>query len=103
MKLDLTKEILNLENEPIKRPDKKNGEVNVTLQYAVCEALLANFIDEKIDSDEKIKRFKLALKINENPKEVNLKAEEIILIKTLVGKAWTPGVIGRLSQELGEI
>ena len=39
-----------------------NGE-NLTYRKALCNALLANFPDEKIDGEEKVRRYELAKKI----------------------------------------
>ena len=67
-----------------------------TVRGVVIEALLATFNDEThLSGEEKLKRWELASKIKNTADPVELTAEEITLIKKLVGKAYGPLVVGR--------
>lgn len=101
MKFNLSGLILDLRGNSLKRMD---GEVSipVTFDYVITEALLAQYGDEKIEAKEKINRFRLAEKIAKEPFEVELKVEEIVLIKMLSAKVYGPNVVGRLEEILGE-
>lgn len=64
---------------------------------AVCaNALIATFADEaSLSGDEKLRRFMLAQRIV-TAEQVDLIAEEIALIKLLVGKGYGALVVGRV-------
>jgi hypothetical protein len=98
MKFDLSNEVKDLDGTTLFRQDKP--ELPVTLDYVIRQALFAQYLDEKAEWEEKEKRYKMALKVNENPKEVDLNAEEITLVKKLVGKAYGANVVGRLSEAI---
>lgn len=65
-----------------------------TLKMATTRALLATIPKEEIDGEEKYKRFKLRQKLDEG-KVVEVKAEEIALIKKLIGKVFNPNIVGQ--------
>ncbi|MCK4577943.1 MAG: hypothetical protein KAU50_04085, partial [Candidatus Marinimicrobia bacterium] len=68
----------------------------MTVRLAAIRALTASFRDEQnLAGDEKITRFHLALRITDEDKP-ELKAEGIVLIKTLVGKMYGPIIVGRM-------
>ena len=72
------------ENEPL------------TVRVAAVRSLSANFRDEQdLAGEEKVKRFHLALKLTDED-EPDLKAEDIVLIKKVVGKMYGPVVVGRM-------
>lgn len=65
-----------------------------TLQGVSLDALMASYQgEEKLSGEEKMKRFLLAEKIHKG--EFDLAAEEIALLKALIGKAFTPIVVGQ--------
>jgi len=86
MKIDFAKTIKTLDGNELDPPR--------TLGQISADALLNNYPDEKIDGDEKAKRFKLALRIVD-AKDADLKSEEIAKIKRLVGIAYAPLVVGQ--------
>ena len=93
MKLDLNAAITNLEGVPM--TDEKN--VVATVRASLCNALLAVYADEeRVSGEEKLKRWKFAQKLYTAKDTVEIKAEEIVLLKTLVAKAYTPMVSGQL-------
>lgn len=96
----------NLYGEPLKgnrkETPKKTGPgeepklLDLTVREVLVNSLLAEFPGEKIDGEEKLKRYKLAIKIQEAKAEVDLSSEEIVKVKELVGKGWTPLISGQV-------
>jgi len=71
--------------------------VPTDLRYVVVTVLGTAFRDEvNLAPVEKIGRYKLAIKIMDANTEVDLVAEEVALIKKLVGKWTTPLVVGQV-------
>lgn len=72
----------------------------LTLGSACVDALLGAYQDEAaLPGEEKYRRFQLATKLSSSD-EVDLTAEEIAQLKKLVGKAWSPLVVGRVYELL---
>lgn len=85
--IDLTTPILALDGAAI--PD-------VTVKKLCVEALLTPFADEpSLSGEDKVERFVLAHRLA-NVETIALRAEEIALIKRLVGKAYAPLAVGRV-------
>lgn len=82
----------------------KQGEeptpVPITIGKIVVNALLASFDDERqLSGDEKARRFRLAQNVYEARKGdgwVDLTAEDITLLKALVGKGYGPLIVGQI-------
>jgi hypothetical protein len=91
MKKNFDQKITDLKGIAVKDPSG----TELTAQMLVANALLTDFPDEKVSGEEKFKRFKLALAVT-NKAEVDLKPEQLASIKTVVGKAYTPLIVGRL-------
>jgi hypothetical protein len=65
-----------------------------TLKGIAIDALMASYQGEdKLSGEEKMNRFLLAEKIHKG--EFDLTVEEIAMLKTLIGKAFTPIVVGQ--------
>lgn len=68
----------------------------MTVRLATTRALVAVYVDEQgLTGDKKVERWHLALKIM-NEDEPDLGAEEVVLIKELVGKMFGPAVVGQV-------
>jgi len=86
--------------------DGKPFKDNATMRTVCVNALLNEYTGETIDGATKLKRFKLAERISEEPAEdadpvlVDLKAEEVALVKDLVAKCYGPLVVGRVYEFL---
>lgn len=66
----------------------------VKLSAPCVNALNLLFEDEKgLSGDDKFKRYKLSLKIDSDD-EVDVTAEDIALIKKVVGKGYPPNIVG---------
>lgn len=91
MKRNTTAAIKTLTGEPI-----KDGQADLTLGAVATNALLMPYEDERnLSGDEKVKRFKLAQRIHDAAGEVDISAEEITLLKSLIAKAYTALVVGQ--------
>ncbi len=67
----------------------------LTLSKVAVNALVGSYQDEQgISGDEKVKRWQLAMKIR-GQEEIDLAAEDIALIKKLIGKAYGPVIVGQ--------
>ena len=96
MKIDMTKAIKNLEGDNIDNPESKLKEkAPLTMKILCTNSLLTPTQDERnIDGNEKAKRFELAMRIY-TEKEVDLDIDELKLVKDLIGKVYSPLVVGQ--------
>lgn len=91
MKINLDKILLSVDDSPLKRGAESDDEV--TLGYALAFACL-NADPRKHDTGEKkYKIYKILKKVSGEGK-VNLKTEEVALLKTLVGEVSPVNVVG---------
>ena len=90
MVIDFTQKLTNIVTKKVFVNDDKT---DLTLMNVACNALFANIEEEKIDGQEKLKRYELASKIIKNPK-LDLMAEEIVKIKELTAKVYGTMVVG---------
>jgi len=104
MKINVTEQLTELNGTPMvtgKQVCQACGSVisepgPVTVRLAATRALTAQYRDEQsLAGDEKVARFHLALKLT-GEDEPDLKAEEVVLIKNVVGKMYGPVVVGRV-------
>lgn len=74
---------------PVDRP--------LTLASIAVNALLAPYEDERgLSGDEKVRRYKLAQAIHAAPTvEVEVSAEQIAMLKSLIAKSYAPLVVGQ--------
>jgi hypothetical protein len=93
MRIDFSAILLNLNDSPLMQPPGPNGsEVPATLAWVASEALLR--ATEEKDGQKKYKLYALALKVGAGG-EVELKSEDVALIKTKIGEQFAPLVVGR--------
>lgn len=104
MKINVTQQLKELDGTPMmtgKQVCQMCGQIvsekePMTVRLAATRALTAVFRDEQnLAGDEKITRFHLALRITDED-EPDLKAEDVVLIKKLVGKMYGPVIVGRM-------
>ncbi len=84
--------IKDLNGNPVQLDE--NGKV-ATLADIVQMVLLSP-TDENVSGEDKMKRFKLAMKVSDNVDEISI--EDAALIKQLVGKLPSPLIVGRVYQ-----
>ena len=100
VRFDFSASIKMLDGTIMRIGDAEKGKA-LTLADVAENALLADYRDEaNIDGVEKLKRWTLARKIEETKLSVALSAEDIALIKKLVGKAYNPLVYGEMVQAI---
>lgn len=91
MKLNFSAVINDLEGNPCK--DAKGD--NATLGSITVEALMATFPDEQnLLGADKVKRFRLAEQAFKGGTQ-EVEVDDVALLKTLIGKAYGPLVVGR--------
>lgn len=104
MKIKVNAILKNIYGEPLKsqrkRPRPKKSDEpeeleDLTLKDVIVNALLGEFEGEKLSGEEKLKRYKLAISIQEAKVEAQLSTTEIAEIKDLIGKSWSPLVSGQ--------
>lgn len=90
MKIDFAKTLMDLEGAPLKL-----GEQELTLRRAATTALLSTFDDERnLDAQQKFERYLLATTVQKAAKPIALKAADVAALKRLIGKAFSPIVVG---------
>lgn len=95
MKIDFTQPILDLDNKPVMEEGKA-----VTLKKLAINSLLAVLIDERqqpeqLDGETKVKHSLLAQTIYSKPENVELKAEEVALLKSRIARMYSPWSVMR--------
>lgn len=72
----------------------QDDKVPLTLESVAYTSLTLMFPDEQnLSRDEKMKRGRLAQRITSGAGELELKSEEVTLIKTCIGKAFGPWIV----------
>ena len=100
VRFDFAASIKMLDGTVMRIGDAEKGKA-LTLADVAENALLADYKDEpNLDGVEKLRRWTLARKIEETKLSVALSAEDIALIKRLVGKAYNPLVYGEMVQAI---
>jgi len=95
VKINFNVGLKNLEGKTLKDKDKV-----LTLKDVSVNALLGNYQDEKIDGEEKLKRFLLATKIYESKNEIELENDDVKLVKDMIAKGYSTVVTARAWQIL---
>jgi len=91
MKIDFSKKFKNFNGEILK---DSQSQKELTLLDICVESLMAIDPKEPIDGSEKVKRYNLACDIHSKRKD-SLLAEEIVLLKDLIGKYFTTIIVGQ--------
>lgn len=90
--------LLDLNDKPIKSSD--NGGADATMKDVIVSCLNLTFADEQnMTGEKKFKRFLLTQKVHAGG-EVDVKPEEIVEMKLVVGKSQGPIIVGRVYQFL---
>ena len=101
--IDFSVIVTDLKNEPLTERNADGKVYPITLGQLCSNALLSTYEDERsLQAQEKIKRFKLAMKLNDangNPaKDVSLTTAEVSEISRLAAKLYPPLVVGKILQ-----
>lgn len=79
---------------------EREKDVPLVVKDVAIIALTSQYNDEpNLNGDEKFRRFELAMKVNKGGAQ-DYAPEEIVLMKKLIGKAYSPLVVGRAFEVL---
>lgn len=100
MLFDGNAEILDLKGKPVRLDE--TSDKPATLADVASLALTAPMFnaEDKSAHNEKIKRFKLAVKITDQNQPIEISIEEASLIKKCVGELPHPLIVGRVDELL---
>lgn len=104
MFINPTIKILDVWGEEVPRPgakaDAQGDAAVVTSGWAIVEALITPYPDEKPDESERLKRWALALKFVNAVMPVEIDpGEEIVMIKTAIAKRFAgPTLVARINE-----
>lgn len=88
MLIDFTQVLKGFDDKPLQGSDG-----DITLQFICIDALLTDSKEDKQDGPEKLRRYELAKTIH-NGKEMDLKTEDIVLIKDKIVKTRPTLIVG---------
>lgn len=88
MKFDLNRKLINAKGEPM-----KDGGREVTMAEPVSQMM---FAASQGGTDEKMKCFDIWMRIRQNPSEVELSSEDVVLIKKVIGESMVAGALGQI-------
>lgn len=92
MKVNLFAPLLDMKGKPV-----FNGANPVNLKD-ICSDALGNHAEPGMTGTQKLNNFSLGMKIAAAGSEIELTAEELATIKDVVGKSYSPLVVGRLNE-----
>jgi hypothetical protein len=107
MKVKVSSILKNVYGEPLKsqrkkprtKAEQKAGKSpefeGMTLKDVMVNSLLGEYEGEKLTGEDKLKRYKLAMKVQDAKAEAELTTTEIAEIKELIGKSWSPLISGQ--------
>lgn len=94
MKIRVTTPLMNYDGKAHQTPKEDNsGKLrDVLLRDVLCTALTSSPKDEQLLGVEKVRRFSLAQRVYSED-EIEFSAEDIVLCKTLIDKAYPTAVV----------
>lgn len=91
MKIDFDAVLTDPDGAPMKAGPADDAPA-IALGAIACNALFADFQDEKLEGVEKARRYDLGLKVRKGVVEID--ADDVALVKKLIGKAYPIPVVG---------
>lgn len=88
MKVNMTTPLKSFSGEIL-----KEGDEEIVLRQIVINALMVDDSQDRTPAEEKFNRYMLAQRVH-NDDEVELTAEEVSRVKSLIGKFFNPLVVG---------
>ena len=98
MKIAVNQVLTQFNGQPIMDMDDKGNAIPATVKLALVNAILAPERDEK--GVQKVQKYELAKRIFKAEQEVEVTAEEVVLIKRCVEGAYAPLIVGQLNELL---
>ena len=100
MKIDFTQNLKTLGDTAMKDVDERGEAIDATLKMAAVNALLAPQKDGETGV-EKIKKYELAKMIFKAEGEIDVTADEVVMIKKAADKAFpSPMIVGQINEML---
>lgn len=94
--------LTDINDKPIKEKNESGEEKELIIKNLVVNALSASFQDEAgLSGEKKFSRGLLATKIHAGG-DIDVKPEEIVEIKSLIGKAYAPLIVYKIYSFLDE-
>lgn len=101
MKIDFNQPLFTLSGEPLMSVDGSGDEPSeLTLRSVAFSSVLNN--EQGMDGATKVKRYDLALRIHKSNGSLELKVDEVALVKKMIGKHMSPLVVGQAWPMLDE-
>jgi hypothetical protein len=101
MVVNFAVEFVTLDGKPVMDESKPDEKKPFTLQTVAENVLQLSFADEQnLPGTEKQKRWALAVKIHAATEPLALQAEDIVLLKLLIGKWGGPMIVGQAYEML---
>ena len=92
MKINTDNVLKTIDGQNLKREDN----LDVSVKDVILNSLLVSFSDEmNLSGEEKVKRYALAMKVHKNAKP-DLSIDDLSLIKGLIGKMYSPLIVGQM-------
>jgi len=103
MKIDFNRVLVDFSGNPLKE-ETSSGSVEIKLRSVVINALMTLLEDDKnMSGDDKVKRYDLALLVhNSGAEPLDIKVEDVTLIKAQIGKFYGPLIVGQVWKILEE-
>ena len=98
MVIDVSKNLYQLNGNVIMDVDEKGNATPATLKLALVNAILSSEPNEK--PVDKLHKYELAKSIYKAEKEVELKVEDVALIKRRVEDVYAPLIVGQVVELL---
>ncbi len=98
MLLNINKVLVQLNGQPIMDIDDAGQSVPATVKTALVNAVLAPEQNEK--GTQKVQKYELAKRIYKAEQEVEVTAEEVVLIKRRIEELYPPIIVGQLEELL---
>ncbi len=96
MKININQVLTQLNGQPIKDTDESGKAVDATVRNALVNAVLLPEQNEK--GTQKVLKYELAKKIYQAKEDVEVTAEEVVMLKRVVGEAFAPLIVGQLME-----
>jgi hypothetical protein len=98
MLIDVSKILVNIAGQPIMDTTDNGEAVPATVKMALVNAVLSPEQNEK--GIQKIQKYELAKRLYQADKEVEVTAEEVVLMKKRVEELYAPLIVGQLAELL---
>jgi len=100
MQADFSRTLKGLDGKDLALKGEDGTETVLTVGAACINALMAAPPDDRSTGEEKLKRYRLGMKILNGAGAVNVTAEEVTMLKGRVGEVHSPLVVGQVYDAL---